>query len=74
MTAIAVADGVADRLDDLARERARFSRLPPHWSRALVELGAEERAEQVVVAEVDLDGVEAGVARRRRARARRSRR
>ena len=42
-------------------KRGRASISPPHWSLRRLKLGAEERAEQVVVAEVDLDGVEAGI-------------
>ena len=41
-------------------KRARCSSEPPHPSRPSVEPGAQERAEQVVVAEVDLDAVEPG--------------
>ena len=61
-----VADGVPHRPDDLAGEagpvlqRAAVAVVP------LVEPRAEEGAEQVVVAEVDLDGVEAGVHGQRR--------
>ena len=42
-------------------ERARLARLPPQRSVRRFSFGAQEGAQQVVVAEVDLDAVEAGL-------------
>ncbi len=51
-------------------KRARFSSEPPQWSVRRLRLRREELAEQVAVAEVELDRVEARPPRRTRARAR----
>ena len=58
----AMASPTASRTASTTRrgKRARFSMGAAVPVASLVEVGAEERAEQVVVAEVDLDGVEPG--------------
>ena len=48
-----------DRAHDLAGEAGSVLQLPPNLSPRLLRLGLRERAEQVVVTEVDLDAVEA---------------